>query len=112
MPLRSDPAYDDVQIFEVDIGDDAPSLTHSELLARITGRKSTPQADPISPAELAKALSIRLAPTIQFLGSAGIVAPALVGYSGPDFYWAYLSDRIAGARESMEMHRLGRDVVR
>jgi thioredoxin-related protein len=52
-----------------------------------------------SPAALAATLGIRLAPTVVFLGSDGSeLAERLVGYSSPDFYGAYLEQRIEQAR--------------
>ena len=54
---------------------------------------------PASPAALAAALGIRMAPTVVFLGSdGGELAERLVGYSSPDFYGAYLEQRIEQAR--------------
>ena len=57
---------------------------------------------PASPAALAAALGIRLAPTVVFLGPDGSeLAERLVGYSSPDFYGAYLEQRIAQARSRL-----------
>lgn len=53
-----------------------------------------------SPAALAAALQVRVAPTVVFLGpDGGELAERLVGYASPDFYGAYLDRRIAQARE-------------
>lgn len=53
-----------------------------------------------SAAALAASLGIRVAPTVAFIGPDGQeVAERLVGYSSPDFYGAYLEQRIAQARE-------------
>lgn len=55
-----------------------------------------------SPAALAATLGIRLAPTVVFLGPDGSeLAERLVGYSSPDFYGAYLEQRIGQARERL-----------
>jgi thioredoxin-related protein len=57
---------------------------------------------PASPAALAASLGIRLAPTVVFLGpDGGELAERLVGYSSPDFYGAYLEQRIAQARSRL-----------
>lgn len=50
-----------------------------------------------SPAALARAMGIRLAPTLVFLGPQGELAPRLVGYASPDFFGAYLDERIEQA---------------
>ena len=54
-----------------------------------------------SPAALARALRIRVAPTVAFLGPQGELAQRLVGYSSPDFYAAYLDERIEQARAAI-----------
>jgi thioredoxin-related protein len=57
---------------------------------------------PVSPAALAASLDVRLAPTVAFIGPDGKeIAERLVGYSSPDFYGAYLEQRIAQARERL-----------
>ncbi len=56
------------------------------------GRASTHDA-------LLRAWGIRVTPTVLFLGPAGAeVAPRLVGASIPDFYGAYLDERLRIAR--------------
>jgi thioredoxin-related protein len=54
-----------------------------------------------SPAALARRLGIRVAPTVAFLGRGGELAERLVGYGSPDFYGAYLDERIAQARSAI-----------
>ena len=54
-----------------------------------------------SPAALARRLGIRVAPTVAFLGRDGELAERLVGYGSPDFYGAYLDERIAQARRAI-----------
>ena len=54
-----------------------------------------------SPRELARQQRIRLAPTILFLGPHGEVAERLVGYGSPDFFGAYLEQRLAEARAAL-----------
>lgn len=57
---------------------------------------------PDSPAALAASLDVRLAPTVAFIGPDGReIAERLVGYSSPDFYGAYLEQRIAQAHERL-----------
>lgn len=55
-----------------------------------------------SPAELARLLGVRVAPTLVFLGPSGVAATPLVGYTSPDFYGAYLDERIEQARNAVE----------
>ncbi len=54
-----------------------------------------------SPRELGRLHKVRLAPTVLFLGPNGEVAERLVGYGSPDFFGAYLDQRIAQARAAM-----------
>jgi thioredoxin-related protein len=51
-----------------------------------------------SPLALAAQLKVRFAPTVVFLGPDGEIAERIVGYGSPDFYSAYLDDRIRQAR--------------
>ena len=55
-----------------------------------------------SPAALARRLGIRAVPTVVFLGGDEELAERLVGYQSPDFYGAYLEQRIADARRRMQ----------
>lgn len=59
-------------------------------------------AESNSPAEVAQVLGIRLAPTVVFLGACGELAPRLVGYGSPDFYGAYLDERIETSRTALQ----------
>lgn len=54
-----------------------------------------------SPAECARMLKVRMAPTVLFMGPEGEVAERLIGYGSPDFYGAYLEQRIAQARSRL-----------
>jgi thiol-disulfide isomerase/thioredoxin len=54
-----------------------------------------------SPASVARGLGARVSPTVVFMGPRGELAERLVGYPSPDFYNAYLDDRIARARAGM-----------
>lgn len=94
-PLRADPAYDDLPVFEISLADRSPLAGMPSDWRSLDGRAIAP-AD--TEAGLARALGAKMAPTVLFLGPGGEVAPSLVGYSSDDFYWAYLSERIAQAR--------------
>jgi thioredoxin-related protein len=50
-----------------------------------------------SPADFARRLNVHLSPTVVFLGQRGELAERLVGYGSPDFYGAYLDDRVQAA---------------
>ena len=59
-----------------------------------------------SKAAWAKAQRIRVTPTVLFLDSAGKeIAPRIEGASVPDFYGAYLDERLATARRTLSLHR-------
>jgi thiol-disulfide isomerase/thioredoxin len=73
-----------VRLIELDLSVKAP-------FAGASGRFSS------SPAQLAASLGIRLAPTLAFFGANGELAERLVGYSSPDFYGAYLEQRLEQA---------------
>jgi thiol-disulfide isomerase/thioredoxin len=74
-----------VRVFELDLTDNRP-------FADGTGD---------SPASVARGLAARVSPTVVFIGPRGELAERLVGYPSPDFYNAYLDDRIARARTGM-----------
>jgi len=78
-------------------------LVEYDLTDRKAFTGSRADADsPASAAALAASLGIRLAPTVVFLGPDGSeLAERLVGYSSPDFYGAYLEQRIAQARSRL-----------
>ena len=53
--------------------------------------------------ELVRGWKIRVAPTVLFLGTGGReLAPRLAGASLPDFYGAYLDQRITTARQALK----------
>jgi len=56
-----------------------------------------PFEDGETPAGIAKAMGVRFAPTVAFLGPDGELAERLIGYQSADFYGAYLEDRMAEA---------------
>lgn len=62
----------------------------------------TVDGTPITHGELARAWKIKLAPTVLFLGAGGReVAERLEG-GAPDFYSAYLDQRLAQARQAVQ----------
>jgi hypothetical protein len=61
-----------------------------------------PFADGETPAGIAKAMGVRFAPTVAFLGPEGELAERLLGYQSADFYGAYLDDRIAEAAAKLK----------
>jgi thioredoxin-related protein len=83
----------------------AKRLTLVEL--DLTSRKAFEVSPGITPAAVARwqahgqalaaSLQIRLTPTLAFFGAKGEVAERLVGYGSPDFYGAYLEQRIEAA---------------
>jgi hypothetical protein len=44
---------------------------------------------------------VKIAPTLVFLGPDGEIAERLVGYGSPDFFSAYLDDRIDAAKRAI-----------
>jgi len=55
-----------------------------------------------NPRELGRLHQVRLAPTVLFLGPDGEVAERLVGYGSPDFFGAYLEQRLTQARAALK----------
>ena len=56
-----------------------------------------------SGAEFTREWSIRLTPTVLFLDASGReLAPRLEGFTGPDFYGAYLNEALANARKALK----------
>ncbi len=55
-----------------------------------------------SPASWVTRHDVPLSPTLLFVNARGEeIAPRLVGYQGPEFYWYYLDERIALATENL-----------
>lgn len=54
-----------------------------------------------TPAGLARALGVRVAPTVLFMGPEGELAERLIGYQSADFYGAYVTRRIEQARKKL-----------
>ena len=64
-------------------------------LQDLAGRASTH-------AQVVRAFDVRLAPTVLFLGRGGAeAAPRLAGVASPDFYGAYLQERVDAANRSV-----------
>ncbi|MEK9720810.1 MAG: thioredoxin fold domain-containing protein [Quisquiliibacterium sp.] len=88
-----------IQVIEFDLNDTTPFAQ--------TKRSGTGPALPSdlarigSPRQLATRLKVSLAPTVVFLGPQGEIAERLEGYNSPDFYSAYLDERIAAARSRL-----------
>ena len=89
--LAREQAAQRVRVVEYDLTDRRPFV-----------RPAARAPAPASPAALAVRLDVRLAPTVAFIGPDGTeIAERLVGYSSPDFYGAYLEQRIAQAHERL-----------
>ncbi len=80
-----------IQVVEFDLKDD-------QAFVRADGPAPARLAGARSPRALAAQLNVRFAPTVVFLGPDGEIAERIVGYGSPDFYSAYLDDRIRQAR--------------
>ena len=82
-------AEDNLPIVQVDMRSDRPVLDFQ-------GQATTHDA-------LIRAWKIRIAPTVLFLGADGReLAPRLAGASLPDFYGAYLEQRLSTARQALK----------
>jgi hypothetical protein len=98
-----------VLVVEFDLADGRPFRADASAGSKDRHAQLRPAVEPAtagwtraeSPAALARRLGIRVAPTVAFLGPQGGVAEPLVGYGSPDFYGAYLDERIAQAREAL-----------
>lgn len=84
-----------VLAIEIDLTDSRP---FDPARASDAGTPSAPSLRADNPRELGRLHRVRLAPTVLFLGPDGEVAERLVGYGSPDFFGAYLDQRIAQAR--------------
>ena len=93
-PLAREQASRQLRVVEYDLTDRTPF-----------GPSGTIPAAPQSPAALAAALDIRLAPTVVFLAPDGSeLAERLIGYPSPDFYGAYLEQRLEQAHARLGAH--------
>ena len=100
-----------IQLIEFDMQDtrhfdETPALVN-ERQAATTASKTiqSPISSSQSAAALAQQLKVRVAPTVVFLGPQGEIAERLVGYNSPDFYSAYLDERIEQARAALAKQR-------
>lgn len=93
--LAREQATRGVLVAEFDLLDDRAFDGVDASASAVEGRSP---ADARSPAALARALGVRIAPTLVFLGPDGELAERLVGYATPDFFSAYLDERIGRAR--------------
>jgi len=105
-----------VRVVEFDLADEAafddaggatpPPATPakgSTSASGVTGVRAVPGLvrEAASPAALARLLGVKIAPTLVFLGPDGEIAERLVGYGSPDFFSAYLDDRIDAAKRAI-----------
>lgn len=97
-PLLRDPDFKDVAVFEVLMRDDTQFVPTIKAFSNHTGSSLGSIG---SPAILSTRLGIDLAPTVLFLGDSSELAERLVGYGVPDYYFAYLSERIDEARDQL-----------
>ena len=86
-----------------------PSVQREQKIAvvQLDMRKTTPVKDALgrhtTHGALIKDWGVKLAPTLLFLGPGGIeIAPRLLGAAVPDFYDAYLQERIDTALQSFK----------
>jgi len=87
-----------VLAIEIDLTDSRP---FDPARAPDSGPQPAPSLRADNPRELGRLHRVRLAPTVLFLGPDGEVAERLVGYGSPDFFGAYLDQRIARSRAAL-----------
>jgi hypothetical protein len=85
-----------VQVLELDLQDARRFATQ-----RTTESGSPGWLQAESPRDLARQSRVRFAPTILFLGPNGELAERLVGYGSPDFFGAYLEQRLSQSRSAL-----------
>ena len=90
-----------IRFLELDMSERRPFLKDSEPEPSGSAG-STAWWQLASPADCARALRVRMAPTVLFMGPDGEVAERLVGYGSPDFYGAYLEQRMTQARNRLK----------
>jgi len=82
-------AEENLPVVQVDMRSDRPVLDFQ-------GQASTHN-------QLIRGWKVRIAPTVLFLGAGGReLAPSLAGASLPDFYGAYLDQRLTAARQALK----------
>lgn len=97
--LAAQAASRGIQVIEFDLNDDTPFVAPARPTTNpgVTGWL----AEIRSPYMLAYRLGVRFSPTVVFLGPNGEIADRLEGYTSPDFYSAYLDERISKAHASL-----------
>ncbi len=83
----------------------APLRAEGQPVVEIDLRQPAPVLDfqgaASTHAQVARALAVRVAPTVLFLGAGGReLAPRLAGVPLPDFYGAYLQERLTAANRA------------
>lgn len=92
-PMRTDPDFADVGVFEISMRDDDAVLPWRGAFT------DGAEQEGLTPARLSGQLGIRVSPTLLFINRDDMLAEPLVGYPGGDFYWSYLKGRIDTARQ-------------
>ncbi len=95
LPLTRDEGYRDIGIFEIMMTNDSTALP-------LAG-KLNPGRVRMTPKSFARLLGIRVSPSLVLLSRHYMLADPLIGYPSPDYYWAYLSERIEAARKAIRM---------
>ncbi|MBX3670225.1 MAG: hypothetical protein KF778_17630 [Rhodocyclaceae bacterium] len=99
VPLKRGPAKSWLKILTTDL--------RGNRLITLAGGKRT------SGAELARLANSKVAPTVVFLDAAGnFAAPPLIGYSSPDFYGAYLDERLQTLAHTGGRHPGGSSTIK
>ncbi|MGC1443719.1 MAG: thioredoxin fold domain-containing protein [Burkholderiaceae bacterium] len=98
-PLSHDPDYQDVRVFEIQMRD---TTAFVPVIERFKPLAATNLTSISSPAALSQKLDISMAPTVLFIGGSQELSERLVGYASPDFYWAYLAERIDQSRQALK----------
>ena len=101
-PLLKDPNHTDVAVFEVLMRDATP---FAKPLKNFRDHTGADLGEVSSAAQLSEKLDINVAPTVLFIADSREVAQRLIGYSVPEYYFAYLSEQIDVARQSLTTHQ-------
>ena len=95
LPLTRDENYRDIGVFEI-------MMTNDSTVLPFAG-KLNPERARMTPGSFARMLGIRVSPSLVFLSRNYMLAEPLIGYPSPDYYWAYLSERIEAARRAISL---------
>lgn len=95
LPLTRDKNYQDIGVFEI-------MMTNDSTVLPLAG-KLNPGGQGLTPKSFARKLGIRLSPSLVFISRDYMLAEPLIGYPSPDYYWAYLTERIDAARKAISM---------